>query len=216
MPWTFSAWTGLSVVSQYSRSESRTDTGDAFVRKFLAFVLLCVCLEFGLVVGILYLGYLHDATHPKAEADNIRQTEPPHRSERYLTWYLASLWDTDSRTPDNPVLAVLYERTNAYVTRYITPNTGETPDAAMNRITASLGPAPTDLEIHSSAVREAYAASGCRESYSERCYLLDFSLWTLSSEVLPALGATVSYSSVLAGDYEPAWIVRSQRFPVSQ
>ena len=184
------------------------------MRRFLAFVLLGVFLEFSAVVGIFLT--FHNSTPLKAEADYLRQTEPPHRSERYLTWYLASVWEVHRKKPDSPVLAALYERTNYYITRYITPTTSETPDAAMNRITASLGPDATSLELHSSAVRGAYVASVCKEWYSDQCYLLDFSLWTLSSEVLPALGATISYSDVLRGDYKPAWIVRTQRFPVSQ
>ena len=184
------------------------------MRRFLAFVLLGVFLEFAAVVGIFLT--FHNSTPLKAEADYLRQTEPPHRSEQYLTWYLASVWEVHRKKPDSPVLAVLYERTNTYISRYVAPTTSETTDAAMNRITASLGPTPTDLEIHSSAVREAYAAGGCRERYSDQCYLMDFSLWTLSSEVLPALGATVSYLDVLRGDYNPAWTDRTRRFPVSQ
>ena len=102
-------------------------------------------------------------------------------------------------------LAALYGRSDTYIQNYIAPRTGEDFNAAKTRILSSLNPNPSDLEIHSVVTLEAYTVSRCRERYDGQCYLLDFTHWALSSEVLPALGATTSYSAVVAGDYNSAW-----------
>ncbi len=174
------------------------------MRRFFAAVLLCVCLELVAVAGIMYIALNH-ADETEAEEVATHETIPPHRSDLYREWYLQSLWDIHRQTPDNRVLAALYGRSDTYIQNYIAPRTGEDFNAAKTRILSSLNPNPSDLEIHSVVTLEAYTVSRCRERYDGQCYLLDFTHWALSSEVLPALGATTSYSAVVAGDYNSAW-----------
>ena len=175
--------------------------------KFLSFVLLGICLEFGAVVGILYFGYHYDATYSKAEAEAAvhHETIRPHRSDLYREWYLRSLWDIHQQTPDNRVLAALYGRSDTYIKNYVMPPTGEDFDTAKTRILSPLGPDPSDLEIHTAVTLEAYAVSRCAEYYDQRCYLLDFTHWTVGSHVLAPLGRTTAYSDVMAGDYSRPW-----------
>ena len=175
--------------------------------KFLSFVLLGVFLEFALVVGILYFGYQHDTAHSKAEAiaDVHHATSPPHRSDRYREWYLQSLWDIHHQTPDSRVLTALYRRSDDYIRRYITPRTGEDFEVAKTRILSPLGPDPSDLAIHTMTVLETYAASRCAEWYDQRCYLLDFTHWTVASQILAPIGQTTPYVNIVAGDYSRPW-----------
>ena len=174
------------------------------MRMFLAAIILALCLEFGAVVS-LYLAF-HDSTPPKAEAEAVAySTVPPHMSDRYLEWYLRSLWDIHHQSPDSRVLAALYGRSDTYIKNYVLPRTGEDFNAAKNRILSPLGPDPSDLEIHTAIVLEAYAASRCAEQYGQRCYLLDFTHWTVVSHVLAPLGRTTAYSDVMDGDYSRSW-----------
>ena len=165
-------------------------------------MLLGVCLEFAAIVG-LYLAF-HDSTPPKAEAP-VHQTVPPHTLALYREWYLALLWDVHHQTPDHPALQMLYGRSDSYVENYVRSLTGETFDAAKNRITSPLGPDPSDLEIHSAVVLESYAVNGCRKRYVEPCYRLDFLHATVGNHVLAPLSGTISYSDVKAGNYKPQW-----------
>ena len=175
------------------------------MRRFLAAVLLVVCLEFAAVVGLLYIGY-HYSDESKAETETRTHTAiPPHRADVYREWYLQSLWDIHRQNPDNPILAALYRHSDTRIINHIMPRTGEDFEDANARILSALGPAPTDLEIHTAVTLDVHAVNECSEWYDQRCYLLDFTHWALSSEVLPALGATTSYSAVVAGDYKPAW-----------
>ena len=173
--------------------------------KFLLIVLLCVFLEFGAIVGILYLASL-DSSAIEAETEAaVHKTIPPHRSDLYREWYLQSLWDIHSQTPDSRVLAALYGRSDAYIHNYVMPSTGEDFETAKTRILSPLSPDPTDLEIHTAVTLEAYAVSRCAERYDQRCYLLDFTHWTVGNHVLAPLGRTTDYSAVMAGDYRPKW-----------
>ena len=171
------------------------------MRMFLAAVILTLCLEFGLGVG-LYLAF-HDSTPSKAEAEAVAySTVPPQRSDRYLEWYLRVLWDIHQQSPDSRVLAALYGRSDYRIQTYVLPRTGEDFETAKTRILSPLGPAPTDLEIHTAATLESHAVNQCAEQYGQRCYLLDFTHWTIASHVLAPLGQTTPYSDVVAGYYD--------------
>ena len=173
--------------------------------RLFAFVLLGVCLEFGAVVGILYLGYHHDATHKaEAEAAVHHETIPPHRSDLYREWYLRSLWDIHDQTPDSRVLAALYGRSDG-LRNYVVPRTDEDFDTAKTRILSPLGPDPSELEFYTAVTVETYAVGRCAERYDQRCYTLDFTHWAVGSHVLAALGRTTAFSEVMAGDYSRPW-----------
>ena len=175
--------------------------------KFLAFVLLGICLEFGAVVVILYFGYNYDETRSMAEAEAAvhHETIPPNRADLYREWYLRSLWDIHQQTPDSPVLAALYGRSDDYIRNYVVPRTGEDFETAKTRILSPLGPDPSDLEIHTAVALEAYAVGRCVERYDQRCYLLDFTHWAVGSHILAPLGRTTAFSEVMAGDYSRPW-----------
>ena len=176
-----------------------------FVAKFLPLVLLCVLLEFGAIVGILYLASL-DSSAIEAETEtSVHKTIPPHRSDLYREWYLQSVWDIHSQTPDSSVLAAMYRRSDAYIHNHVTPRTGEDFETAKIRILSPLGPDPTDLEIHTLITLEAYAVNRCAEQYNQRCYTLDFTHWAIASHILAPLGRTTAYADVVDGYYSRPW-----------
>ena len=158
--------------------------GGILVGKFLTAVILGVLLEFAAVVGVLYIAHYHSGV-AESETEVISHTAiPPRRADVYREWYLQSLWDIHRDNPDNPVLAGLYRYSDTYIVNYIMPRTSEDFETTKSRILLAHGPEPTALEIHTAVTLEAHAVNRCPEWYSQICYLLDFTHWALSSEVI--------------------------------
>ena len=135
-----------------------------------------------------------------------QESQPHYQVFNHREWYLQSLWQVQQQTPDNFILPILFGLSDNYIRNFVIPNTGEDFQTAKARIISSLGANPSDIEVHTAVVLESYAVGSCSGARDGQCYLLTITHWALGAQILgPLAGATVSYDSVTADDYEPEW-----------
>ena len=100
-------------------------------------------------------------------------TNPHYRVFNYREWYLQSLYQMHGQDANHYVLPAVYRLSDTYIHNYVVPNTGEDFATAKARIVGALEANPTDLEIHTAVMLEAYEVGECPAQLGGQCFLLE-------------------------------------------